>query len=497
MAPADATASRDAVAADGSSSITPLRRLLGAFSYLAVATVAGQLIGFAALAIVTRRVGAAALGAYNFDLALATYVAIAGNFGVAYLATRDVAQRPTERYRILLDASLLVTVVLVPLACLFVLCGFLWLPTGAERQVLVAVVVSVVVTALTPDWYLLARQHARAVAVARVSGQVIYGLLIVMLIGEGRRAVVRYAWFNVIGFAVVALIVGLVVGSAWRRDGIGFGLTFSEALAHLLARMRRSAPFGYSLIVVQLYSGVAIPLLGITAGSRAVGIYTVASRLPWAVISLATVWLTVFFPHGAAAAKHAPAVLRRDVGRILSGTAIAAVGLACTAPFAARELMPVMFGPSFAAAATPFALLSVACALVLIQATTSNALLAMGAERLYAKLLTAVAVTLIAVDIPLCTHYGATGAAVAAIGAEVAIVGLTGAAARRSLGGLDLDLNVVRWAIPLAAGILLAGIALTGGRRSIWDLFVPAAGGLGAVALGRAGIWLRERVRPA
>jgi PST family polysaccharide transporter len=467
-----------------------LRKVAAAFGYLALATVAGQLIGFLALAIVARRVSAASIGAYNFDLALATYVAIAGNFGVAYLATRDVAQRPTERYRILFDTSLLVATVLLPLSALFLLGGHLWLPDAAERRLLGAVVVSVVITALTPDWYLLARQHARAVAVARLAGQVVYGLLVIALIGVGGSVLIRYAWFNVLGFVVTGVIVAVVVGSAWRRDGIEIGFTFAEALVNLLSRMRRSAPFGYSLVVIQVYSGVAIPLLGVTVGARAVGIYTIASRLPLALVSLATVWISVFFPHGSAAAKQDPTALRSDVGRVLSLTIVTAVAIGCAAPFAARELMPLMFGHAFAIAAAPFALLSVACALVLVQATTSNVLFAVGEERLYAKLLTMVALIMIAADIPLCLHFGATGAAIAAIGAEALIVVFTGAAARRALGGLDIDFAVVRWAIPLAAGILASGLALAGHRASIFDLFVPAAGGLVLVTLGLGGIRL-------
>lgn len=497
FAAANVRASRDAAAQDQAPDRGPLRRVAAAFSYLVLATVAGQLIGFVALAIVARRVSAASLGAYNFDLALATYVAIVGNFGVAYLATRDVAQRPTERYRILFDTSLLVTLVLLPLSALFFLGGHLWLPDAAERRVLGAVIVSVVITAVTPDWYLLARQHARTVAVARLAGQVAYGLLVVALIGMGGSALLRYAWFNVLGFAVTGVIVAVVVGSAWRRDGIDIGVTFAQALVNLLSRMRRSAPFGYSLIAIQIYSGVAIPLLGVTVGASAVGIYAVASRLPFALVSLATVWISVFFPHGSAVAKHDPTALRGDVGRVLSLTIVVAIAIGCAAPFAARELMPLLFGHAFATATVPFALLSVACALVLVQATTSNVLFAVGEERLFAKLLTLVALIMIAADIPLCLHFGATGAAIAAIGAEVLIVGLTGAAARRALGGLDVDFAVVRWAIPLAGGILASGLALAGHRASIFDLFVPAAGGLVLVALGLGGVRLSAYVARA
>jgi len=452
--------------------------------------VAGQLIGFAALTIVARRVGAASLGAYSFDLVLATYVGIAGNFGVTYLTMRDVSQHAADRYRLLLEASLLVAIVLLPLSVFMVLCGHLLLPDAAERRVLVAVMLSVVITALTPSWYLLACRHSRAVAVASFAGQVIYGLLVVTLVGAGGTAIVRYAWFNVTGLIITGLIVLAVVGSAWRQDRVGFRRTLTQAVGNLPRRIRRSAPFGYSLVVLQLYGTAAIPLLGVTVGARQVGIYAVAARLPLALVTLANVWLAVFFPHGSTAAMQAAHILRRDVGRVLSVTAVASITLACAAPFAARELMPLMFGRAFASAAAPFALLSVACALVLIQATTSNVLLAVGLERLYGKLITIVALIMITADIPLCIYLGATGGAIAAVGAEALIVGLTGTAARRALGGLDLDFAVVRWAIPMAAGILAAGLVLEAARASIFDLFVPGAVGLALVALTRGAVRL-------
>jgi O-antigen/teichoic acid export membrane protein len=492
VAAADAAASEEEPPPGGS-----LRKIGGAFGLLAIATVLGQLIGFVALAVVTRRVSASSLGAYNFDLSLATYVAIAGNFGVAYLATRDVAQRPHERYRILFDASLLVTVVLLPLSALFLVCGYVWLPEATERRVLLAVVLNVAISSLTPDWYLLARQHTRAVAAARIVGQAVYGLLVFVVIGVGMTALVRYAWFNVVGFVVTGVIVTAVVVSAWRRDQVTVDLTFAEALATLLLRMRRSLPFGYSLVVIQVYSGIAIPVLGFTVGSRQVGIYAVASRLPFALIGLATVWLSVFFPHGSAAAERDPAELRHVVGRVVSITIVAAVAIGCAAPFAARELIPLMFSHRFTAAATPFALLSIACSLVLIQATTSNVLLAVGRERLYGKLLTLVAVLMIAADVPLCRAYGATGAAIAAVGAEALIVVLTGIASRRALGGLDLEFKLIRWSLPLAAGVVLAGIGLRGGPASLLDVFVPTASGVSAAAVTGAAAWLGARARAA
>jgi hypothetical protein len=66
-----------------------------------------------------------------------------------------------------------------------------------------------------------------------------------------------------------------------------------------------------------------------------------------------------------------------------------------------------------------------------------------------------------------------------------------------ALGGLDIDFAVVRWAIPLAAGILASGLVLAGHRASIFDLFVPAAGGLVLVALGLGGIRLSAYVARA
>ena len=393
-----------------------LRKTTFAFGYLAAATIAGQVIAFGALAIVARRTGAAQLGAYGVDLTLATYIAIAGNFGVTYLATRDVAQRPDDRYRLLCDATALVIIVLAPLALLTVVLGHMWLSSATERVILAAVVLSAAITALTPDWYLLARQRSKVVGATRLAGQVVYGLLIVFLLGHGAGVIARYAWFNAAGFAATGVLIASTIASAWRRDRAGVRSTVAGLLSRLAPRLRRGLPFGYSLIVLQLYGGAAIPILGITAGTRQAGIYLVASRLPAAVIALANVWLAVFFPYGSAVAQRSGDALRSEVGRILSVTIVMSVVLGCAAPFAARELMPLMFGRGFAPAEAPFALLTIAAALVLLQATTFNVLLAVGAERLYSKLITVVAAMLIIADVPLCARFGATGAAAARTG---------------------------------------------------------------------------------
>jgi O-antigen/teichoic acid export membrane protein len=436
-----------------------------AFGTLASAGILGQVIGFVALAYVARVAGPTRLGAYTIDVALAGYAGLLANFGVTYLATRDVSRDPSSGTRVLAESS-----VIVMLGCCL---AYAALAVGVratlspqERMLLPIVALSLFFNNLTPDWFLIALRRSSPVAAARLLGQIAYALLLVGIGGASSGIVRTYAWANVAGLLITALpLAWLAVSWQLRAQAVP---TADPDGRPLRTRWRRSLSFGYFLAMLQLYASIAIPLLGAIAGQRAAGLYGVALRLPFALTTLATVWLTAFFPAGSAKAHADRAGYRADLGRVISVTLVLAGAVAVGASISAQKLIPLMFGPSYSAAALSFTLLAVAAGLVCVQASTSNALLALGAERLYGVVVTAVAICLIGIDVPLISIFGEAGAAGGAVIAEVAVVASTGLLVRRRLGGLRLR----RRAIVLGYGCITimaaAGVVARAPRIRQW-----------------------------
>jgi O-antigen/teichoic acid export membrane protein len=409
-------------------------RVVRGFGGLAAASLASQIIGFAALAYVARRVGASNLGAYTFALILATYFNLLASVGIDYLATRDVAQDASRIGSIVGETLALQGLLSVVLYGALVISAPLLVADHQVRSLLPIVGLVMLTTTLTVDWALLALGRSRSVALWRLVGQGAYAVLVPLLLVGGSAGVLRYAWFNIVGLAVTSL--GLL-WAFWRVVGARLRVSGPRAL---LRRFRRSIPFGYSLVMIQIYGGIGTLMLGYLDSTHEVGIYAVASKLPWALIAFANLWLNVFFPHTARGLLADAAGFARDLGQVLTATAIIAMAVAVGAFLCSGSLMTTMFGARFQAAALPFAILSCAAALVLLQANLSNVLLAGGSQRHYTAIMTLAAVSIIILNLILIPLLGAMGAAISTVAAELGLTTLTLMAVRRRIGPVRLDL---------------------------------------------------------
>ncbi len=440
---------------------------------MALGNVAGQLIGFAALAYVARRVGAVNLGAYNFALALASYFGLIANLGVAFMATRDVAQDPdsmttTVRETLILQVGLSAAMYLLFIALSSVLIGY------REARVLVPIVgLTFVSSALTLNWVFLATGRAKVVAIWSFAGQVAYGLGVLLLVDSGAQGVERYAALNVVGLVVTA--TGL--GGAYLRMSRGASRTVTPGflLRRLATRLRRSVPFGYVLIMLSIYGGIDVVMLGYLDSSRAVGIYAVASKIPAALLALAIVWTSVLFPHTARQLQAKPDGLASELGSVITAAVVVLMLVGSGAAVCGNALIPALFRPAFRAASTPFVLLSVAAGLALIEATFSNVLLASESRRYYAICLTIAAALMVVLNACLIPPLGVVGSAIATIAGEVFIAAITARGAVRLLGPIP-----VQWRRIVRGGIAVTGTAaiMTIAQHYLGLVPALAAGGI-------------------
>lgn len=396
-----------------------LRDTVTGFGLLAAATLVGQVIGFVALTQVSRRIGPANLGAYTFVAALTVYFGIPSNFGVTALGARDVALRSERRREIVAEVLAgQIVIAIVAYGALLLLAPVI--APGHAASVLIPIVgLAMIARVLNLEWALQGGQRFGAMAVSRVGGQILYGIVIALTITGGLEGARRYALANILGFAAAALIslAGLArVTGLPRRPLAGMARA-------VLARMRKGLPLGFAIVMVEVYYSIDSVMLGYFDTNRAVGLYGAAYRIPLAVIGIAVLWIGALYPHAARLFESDPDRLRRQVGEVMSYAAVFAVAVASGAALLAKGLMPAMFGHQFADAALPFALLSLSAALVLVSVNFGNVLLACGDERRYAVGVTVGAVVNLLLNFALIPPLGPAGAATATIAAET-IVGI-------------------------------------------------------------------------
>jgi PST family polysaccharide transporter len=449
---------------------------LRGFGLLAGANIIGQALGFAALAIVARRIGAPALGNYSFAVALAAYFGLLASAGVGYVAARDVTLEPGRISKVISE-SLTLQGIGAGAAYLLLIIASQWVaPNTQARSLLPIAGLSFVVVALTLDWVLLALGSRVPVAAARVAGQVVYAALVPILV-TGRSGASTYAWLNIVGLAVTGAIVGGVLQHrrVWRFA--------APNLKALVSRVRRSTAIAYSLAMIQLYNTTDVLLLGYLADSRDVGLYAVANRLPYSLVAFANVWIQAFFPHVAATIRDDPAKLRSDVSQVLTAATVVALALASAAAVFPARLMGSLFGHAFRAAGQPFEVLAAAMALVLIEAVLSNILIAASYDRRYAQIVTLAAFVNVGLNVILIPSLAATGSALATLVTEGLLVAMTLVAVRPIVG--IPRLQAARLARGVGAVILMCSVMLALASSSVWlavasgaVVFIVACAGL-------------------
>ncbi len=337
------------------------------------------------------------------------------------------------------------------------------LATNPEVERMIPIVGLILFTStFTIDWVLLAIGRSRAVAVWRLVGQVVYAALIPLLVVEGRSGIFHYAWLNMLGLAVTA------VGMMWAYSRAATTRLHVGGAKALWLRLHRSMPFAYSMVMIQIYAGIGTLMLGYLYSTHAVGIYSVANKLPIALVVFANLWLSTLFPHTARRLLTDTRSVAEDVGRIVTATIVIGVAATVGACLCAGTLMTTLFGPSFHAAAVPFALLSGWAALVLVQANFSIVLLAGATQRYYVAVVTMATASVAFFGFILIPSLGATGAALATVCGEIGLTTLTLVGVIRRLGPLSLDAGrLIRGAG--AVGLMAAAMI---GARSIGGAIV-------------------------
>lgn len=455
-----------------------VRGLLSGFVLMALAQLTSQIIGFVALAIAARELGADNLGPFAWAVGVALYFTLPTDFGITVLGIRDIARNPERAREVMGEVMALQIALGLVVFALMVAVAPLIAPDEKSAKLLpIAACTVLVKAAIGFDWSLRALQRMRALAVIKIATQVVYGVLVVLLLVKGFPGAKRFAWLNVLNAGMLA---ALTLWWAWRIAGRP-RLVLDRA--RLWQRLRKSLPIGISFAMIQIYYSIDSVLLGYLRNTADVGQYAVAYRLPLGLFAFAAIWVAVVYPHASAMSVKDPEKLRRQVGTFASYSIAIALPLGLGATFAGDGLMPLLFGHEFEAATTPFILLTWAVAVSIVSVNFGNVLLGAGDEKRYAIGVSVGAVINVALNFALIPAIGLAGAAVATIATELAVIAYMIRRFGIVLGPVQLEWGRVLRACAAAAVMSAVLIALPGSIGVIARIVIGSVVYLGA-ALG-------------
>jgi O-antigen/teichoic acid export membrane protein len=270
------------------------------------------------------------------------------------------------------------------------------------------------VSAVNLEWVLQGLQRLPAIAVSRLVGQVAFGACMPLLLAGGLAGATRYADANLLGLAIAALAVIVLL----RRGALPL---YRVRCRELSSRLVRSLPFAWSLVMIQIYYSIDTLMLGYLGNSAQVGEYGIAYRLPQSATTLIAVWVVAQYPALAARATSDRTAIAASVGLAASLGSVLALSFLLVTPVS-HSLMTELFGAAFRPAGTPFLILMANAGVILVSINFGNTLLALGDERRASLGLTLGAALNVALNFLLIPRFGPTGAACATLATEMFIL---------------------------------------------------------------------------
>jgi len=255
------------------------RRIARNTAYLTVAFVAQKLLSFLYFAYYSGSLGAASTGRIFTAITFATVFGVFIDAGFSPVLIRETARRPEQAQR-LLSSVLWFKAGFAIVAYVLLITSVNFTPYAPITRSLADIVgLSVVLESFTLTLYGVFRgfQDLKYEAL----GSVIFQILVFIIGGLAIRA----------GYSIIFLGVALFVGALanflfaltmlWRKHHLHFRVKIDNELINPL--IRTWLPFFIAAVLIRAYASIDVILLSLLKGEHAVGWYSVAYKLTFAL----------------------------------------------------------------------------------------------------------------------------------------------------------------------------------------------------------------------
>lgn len=255
--------------------------------------VANMLLPLLTVPYVVRIIGPERLGLLNFSQAYVAYFTLLINYGFEMAAVRTIAANRTDKDLV----NRIFSEVIAGKALLWVLstvvfAGITWFTPEFRAHLLLhtCTFISCIGIVLFPIWIYQAMEDLGRVALFNLGVKILFTLAVFVLI----RKPEDYFYQN-LSVSVAQVVVSVI---AFRIALRRFRLTFRwPTVERLRIRFREDSTLFFSSVMITLYAGSTVFLLGLLSNAYDVGIFSAGTRLEGIARSFVTLGLNqAFFP---------------------------------------------------------------------------------------------------------------------------------------------------------------------------------------------------------
>lgn len=400
---------------------TPHNRWRIAANFLAMSATSaiGLLVGVFISVYVRRALGPVAIGQISWNLAVLSYLSLIANPGLQTVGQREIAKHPAEAEpltSLILTMQMLFSLVAYGLALAI---AVLNLRGSQVSSLLVIQGISLFLAACNVQWVLQARERMVAPAVAGLVFNVLQFPALIVLV---------HSPDDVFLYVICSMFFSMpgIVYNFWyiRRRGLLRLNQLQLTLAGAMKTLAESWPLALSQGAILIYYNCDAIILGFTNGDEAVGLYTTAYKLMLVATVISTAMWNAYFPV-LARVYGTPSQTVRVSSEFIA--LLAWMGLPITALGWAfgRHVVSLMYGPEFHDSGLYFEWLCLNIALIFVNIGIGSPLVAWGLQKLHFKITGIGALANLAVNLVVIPIYGAWGAIIMTIGAELVVLVLT------------------------------------------------------------------------
>jgi O-antigen/teichoic acid export membrane protein len=434
-------------------------------------------LGFFTVVYIARALGDTAFGQISYAQNLVTYLLLATDFGFTTYAIALVAkqrQRTAEVVELIVSLRLLISLIVVMATC----AGLLLIPgSGPKKLTILFFALTVPPSAWDLGWVFSAHEKMRQVGLLQLfRAALTLGLIM---------AVVRFSpnvqTVGLIYFFAYALAAGLNV--IWYRRHFGALLRLQWPRQETKQFLSQALLMGLSLFMIRIYYSSDTFFLSYFHGDQVLGWYNAGYKIVNVLIMIAGYYGSVLLP----TLSHQISVSAENTRQIMQHSfrilLVAALPILIGGAIFADDLIPAIYGATFANGSASFQWLLIVSFIVFLGVVFTNGLIAFERQRWLLGLVSAAAAGNLVFNLILIPRLNMIGAAMAKIFAE----GLVLAGGVYALRAYIRFAHLSRIALKsiLAAGLMaLAMLTLR-----TFNMLLALAGGLvvyiaGLLALG-------------
>lgn len=432
---------------------TPVAKRRGSlalnFLLLSGGEILGKALTFAAFVFLGRVLGPERYGSLEFVLASMVFFTLPVDFGIGIYGACELAKN-RERATDLLREVAATRLALGVLSFLILLGVALVLPKPGEVKLLLVVCgFGLLAEPVLLQWFFQAHDRMQGVALATLTRKGTFATLVFLLI-RSDSPLLFVGLCEVVSVAATALVC-----LAMLRLGMKRGMPLPVAnLGRLIGHFRKAAPIGLSELawVVMWYSGTV--LLGLLVGGESLGWFGASHRVVMALHTF--VWLYFFnmLPSLSRTAQQL-GTLRELLHRSLALTTWGGLLIALIPTLAGSDLLTLVYGPRFAEAGTPFALLAWMIPIALLSGHYRYTLIASGLQKLEFYATLAAALVSPVLGLALIPWYGISGAAIALLVANLMNLILAYYFVTRFIASIPCHEQLIQPVLSLMASLLI------------------------------------------